>query len=232
MRNNDASTHVGMTRRAVCLAGATALMSALSAKGFAEPGPEPAEARRARVYIIHGYMATPTAHWFPWLRQRLSTDGVEAAVLSMPAPDLPDPAAWAEHIDTHVVRPDENTFFVAHSLGCLALLNYLAHVPTGRIGGVVLVSGFREPLPGLPQLDGFVAHAERLDPIRDLAPRRSVIAARDDTIVPYVLSQHLAANIDAEFVTVEKGGHFLASDGFVEFPLVYEKLAAHMRNRA
>ncbi|SDC71070.1 hypothetical protein SAMN05428966_102166 [Massilia sp. PDC64] len=236
MHSSDILTHAGLARRAICVAGATAFLSAMSSDGFAAPShetassPSAASVRGKRVYIIHGYMAAPSDHWFPWLQRRLSAEGVEADVLSMPEPGRPDPVAWGDYLDAHVVRPDEDTFFVAHSLGCIALLHHLARVQASRIGGIVLVSGFDAPLPGLPQLDGFVASPARLDRIKDLAPCRSVIAARDDTIVPYVLTRHLAEHIGAEFITVEKGGHFLASDGFVEFPLVYQTLMSHMRS--
>ncbi|MBD5025023.1 hydrolase, partial [Xanthomonas citri pv. citri] len=31
-----------------------------------------------QVYIIHGYRASSTNHWFPWLKKRLLADGVQA----------------------------------------------------------------------------------------------------------------------------------------------------------
>lgn len=30
---------------------------------------------KKQVYIIHGYRASSTNHWFPWLKKRLLADG-------------------------------------------------------------------------------------------------------------------------------------------------------------
>jgi len=48
--------------------------------------------------------------------------------------------------------PDEGTVVVAHSLGCLSVLRRLRSL-TGpwRLGTLVLVAGFLEPLPALPR---------------------------------------------------------------------------------
>jgi predicted alpha/beta hydrolase family esterase len=53
---------------------------------------------------------------------------------------------------------------------------------------------------------------------------RIVIAAADDAIVPFPLTRALAASVASSFLPVERGGHFLASDGYRQFPLVFEEL--------
>lgn len=103
--------------------------------------------------------------------------------------------------------------------------------PNLNVGGIVLVSGFSEPLPGLPQLDEFLATAGNLARIRKTVLHRIVIAARDDSIVPYALTSRLAQRLRAHLVTVDRGGHFLGSDGFTEFALAYEHLKTMTLNR-
>jgi hypothetical protein len=215
------------------LAGAGTLLALLSpavlasqarqqAEGKARPG---APGRRKHVYIIHGYKASPTDHWFPWLKRRLLEDGVGVDVLRMPDPEHPRAASWDAFLDKHITRHDEDTFFVAHSLGSISLLRHLAGKQGTRIGGIVLVSGFSEPLPALPQLDEFTAGTS-LATIARMAPQRHVIAARDDAIVPYAFAARLAERLQARLHKVDRGGHFLGSDGFTEFPLVYRQLRA------
>lgn len=53
---------------------------------------------------------------------------------------------------------------------------------------------------------------------------RAIIAAIDDSIVPLAFSKELAESLDATFIPVERGHHFLGDDGFTEFPLVLEEL--------
>lgn len=188
--------------------------------------------RRKKVYVVHGYMASPQDHWFPWLKRRLAADGFDVEVLQMPTPDRPSATAWDKFLKARIVRHDLDTFFVAHSLGCISLLRHLLQEGKNNVGGMVLVSGFAEPLPGLPQLTEFVTGVGNLTVLSGRVTHRTVIAARDDSIVPYASSARLAQQLRADFVPVERGGHFLGSDGFTEFGLVYEHLVSMARSES
>jgi uncharacterized protein len=179
------------------------------------------------VYIVHGYCASKSDHWFAWLENELQKRGARVTVVDLPSPDDPKPQAWRRAIERQVLALDRNTYFVAHSLGGIALLNYLAGASTRQeIGGYILVAGFNSRLPTLPQLDGFITSELDYDRLIQITANRTVIAASDDATVPHALSRQLAACLDAKLIVVERGGHFLASDGFVEFPLLLEALAA------
>ncbi|KRD81494.1 hypothetical protein ASE51_25155 [Bacillus sp. Root147] len=88
-------------------------------------------------------------------------------------------------------------------------------------GGFILVSGFSEQLSSLPSLDPFTVKKVDNQKIISATNSRAVIAAKDDYIVPFQLSQNLSKQLDASFYPVEKGGHFLEDDGFITFQLVY-----------
>jgi len=181
-----------------------------------------------QVVIVHGYTARPADHWFPWLQERLAADGIDVAVLSLPDPDQPIAQAWDAFLGTHASRPESDTFFVAHSLGCIAVVRHL--LKTGAAcGGMVLVAGFAEPVPGLEELDGFVAGVDGIEGLRETVGERVVIAARDDEAVPFDATRRLAEKLDARFIALERGGHFLGREGFTEFPLVYDQLAAMLK---
>ena len=181
----------------------------------------PHRPRSPHVYIVHGYDASPEAHWFPWLKQQLDAEGYAATVLAMPASGAPDVDRWRRTLERDAAHVDRQTFFVAHSLGCLSVLHYLDGLPDGaRVGGLVLVSGFVDPLPDLPDLDPFTAPAIAFERIIRRTEHRTVIASRNDPIVPYAHTVRLQQALDATLLTVEQGGHFLASDGFRRHPLV------------
>ncbi|PPU08520.1 hydrolase [Xanthomonas arboricola] len=178
-----------------------------------------------RVYIVHGYSASPYRHWFPWLKQELEKQGVVVSIVTLPSPDSPRPDDWQRALEVQIESMDENTYFVAHSLGGIALLKYLETAGGASvIGGYVLVSGFNDGLPILPQLDDFAKPDIDYEKISRISGHRLVIAAADDTIVPHALSERMARSLDAKFISVQHGGHFLDSDGFTEFPLVLDEL--------
>lgn len=177
------------------------------------------------LYIVHGYGASPSEHWFAWLKSEMEKTGATVSIINLPTPDDPQPQAWQRALETQVTSLDNSTYFVAHSLGSITLLRFLEkHLTNAPIGGYILVSGFNERLPTLPQLDRFIKPDIDYGKLAQRASSRVVIAAPDDAVVPYRFSQALAKSLDARFITVEQGNHFLASDGFTEFPLVLAEL--------
>jgi len=181
-----------------------------------------------KLYIIPGYRASPTDHWFPWLKQRAEARGSAATVLKMPTPSNPELGEWLKTLQESISAPDKNTFFVAHSLGCITLLRYLDSLPAERqIGGFILVSGFSSLPAGTlsKQLGPFIKDPVDYQHLRKMALQRVVIGALDDPIVPHTYTESLAKSLDAKMVTVAKGGHFMGSDGFTEFPLLLGELS-------
>ncbi|WP_026679411.1 RBBP9/YdeN family alpha/beta hydrolase [Fictibacillus gelatini] len=183
-----------------------------------------------QVYIIHGYGASPANHWFPWLKDKLIADGNQVSVLHMPNSSDPKKEEWLKTLANSIKNLDNNTYFVTHSLGSITLLNYLEQLEQlPPFGGFILVSGFSEPLSSLPSLDPFTENKVDYKKIISATHSRAVIAAKDDDIVPFQLSQNLSNQLDASFYPVEKGGHFLEDDGFTAFPLVYDLLNQMMK---
>lgn len=82
-----------------------------------------------RVFIVHGYTASPHSHWFPWLKARLEARDIRVEVLAMPDPHHPQPAAWDAAMDSLVRDHDERTFLLGHSLGCITILRQLSRLP-------------------------------------------------------------------------------------------------------
>tara|TARA_B100000678_G_scaffold274816_1_gene266212 strand:- start:74 stop:724 length:651 start_codon:yes stop_codon:yes gene_type:complete len=197
----------------------------LAACTFGTAGSEKRSMDGKTVYIVHGYMAGPTDHWFAWLKDEIEREGGSAKILAMPDSQDPDPAAWDRTLGSEIDTLDKNTFIVAHSLGTVASMRYLQAHPDDRIGGLILVSGFDRRLPNIPELDGFmdwqpIAH----DTLRRMTDNRAVITAKDDEIVAPELSVALARSLDAELIELDRGGHFLGSGGFHTFPQVWQKL--------
>lgn len=178
-----------------------------------------------KAFIIHGYTASPQANWFPWLAARLEEQGIQTRVLAMPDPHTPDPATWDAHLAASIGEADGHTLLVGHSLGCISALRYLhQHPPLNDLGGLLLVSGFDEPLDTLPELTPFVAQPLPLAHIRARLPRCALIASTDDTIVPPPSSHALAQRLQAPLHQIAQGGHFLDREGFTELPLAYALL--------
>lgn len=103
-----------------------------------------------RLCIVPRWSGGPEKDYYPWLRNRLAKEHphVFDEVLS---PDMPDPgtptiAAWTGRI-RDVVGTDpqslRDTVLLGHSVGCQAVLRFLASLPEEtQVRGVVCVAGW------------------------------------------------------------------------------------------
>ncbi len=181
--------------------------------------------KNTHVYIIHGYMASSSAHWFPWLKDKLLDQDIAVTVFDMPHSNQPSVEEWDSFLDENILQCDEHTYFICHSLGCIALLRYLCRNHSGqKVGGIILVSGFTENLENLPQLNSFTNEKLHLQPLIESVEHRSVIASQDDSIVDYRYTADVSQILNGNLHTVNNGNHFLGVDGYTEFPLVFDEI--------
>jgi len=208
------------------IAGAIFCMS-LTGHGSASYGAERADMslEGKSVYIVHGYSAGPSDHWFEWLRRKVESRGGTARVVELPNSSNPEAEAWRQALTEQIEPLGRDAFIVAHSLGSIATLRFLDLREGAELGGLILVSGFEDELPSLPELDAFMT-SRNFNPenVRSMVEKIIVFSSTDDVIVDPELSRKLARSLKAEFQVVEGGGHFLASDGYTSFPELWDTL--------
>ncbi|PHM61136.1 RBBP9/YdeN family alpha/beta hydrolase [Xenorhabdus ishibashii] len=179
-----------------------------------------------KIIIVHGYTASPSSHWFPWLKDKLTEQGAEVIIPTMPDTSSPKPESWANMLIDIVPEIDKNSIFIGHSLGCITLLRHLESMRFQHlhIGGYILVSGFDSPQITLPELDPFTAEPLDYAFLREITGHRfSLISSNDDIVSPQS-SQALANSLQTEVINISNGGHFLDRDGFTRLLPVYDIL--------
>ncbi|MDG2948367.1 alpha/beta hydrolase [Bisgaard Taxon 10/6] len=181
-----------------------------------------------RVFITHGYTANSQKHWFPWLKVRLENEGFSVKVFDMPEADKPNPAIWLAHHRANIPNVSPQDIFIGHSLGCIATLRFLAQ-QNRPVGGLILVAGFDQTLPNLPELNDFTAQQPDYAALIRRIPQRTVIASLDDNVVNPAFSEQLAANLQAKYITTQGYKHFTEHHGVTQLPLVYDEIMAFAR---
>lgn len=96
-----------------------------------------------RAILIHGWGGTPDVDCFPWLKKELENKGFEVKVPLMPDTFNPKINAWVTKLSKVVGKPDKDTYFIGHSIGCQAIMRYLESLPKNtKVGGVVFLAGW------------------------------------------------------------------------------------------
>lgn len=182
-----------------------------------------------RAAIIHGYDASPDKHWFSWLAAQLEVAGYQTKIPAMPDLKPPQATAWQEEAGAAIGIPDQHTIVVAHSLGCLTTLRYLSNLPgQWQLGALVLVAGFVEEFPKLPELAEFIGQQPQagcgLATIKKRVGKILVLRSDFDPIVPVHLTSNLAELLEANEVVVPSAGHFLDREGVTTLPQALQVL--------
>ncbi|WP_419836571.1 RBBP9/YdeN family alpha/beta hydrolase [Xenorhabdus bovienii] len=179
-----------------------------------------------KIIIVHGYSASPSSHWFPWLKEVLTEQGAEVMVPAMPESLAPIPEMWAKMLIDVIPKADDDTIFIGHSLGCVTLLRHLEAISStaDRIGGYILVSGFDSPLENLPKLNIFTAEPLSYAFLREVTEHRISIISSNDYIVSPQFSHALANSLQTKIINVDNAGHFLDREGFTHLLPVYDAL--------
>jgi predicted alpha/beta hydrolase family esterase len=177
-----------------------------------------------RVFIIHGWEGTPDSNWFPWLKRELGEYGFEVAVPQMPNANFPKMEEWMAYLRKIVGKPDENTFFVGHSLGTIAILRYFESLSEReKVGGAILVAAFSESI-GIEVLENFFATPLDYEKIKKVTGKIVVINSDNDPYVPLAQGEALRDELGAKLIIVPNGQHLNAGNGYFEFPLVLEEI--------
>ncbi|MBI4133020.1 alpha/beta hydrolase [Candidatus Uhrbacteria bacterium] len=96
-----------------------------------------------KVYIVHGWGGASIGPQISWIKERAEKKGFAAYALAMPDTENPVIERWVNKLREVVEGPDQNTYFIGHSIGGQAIMRYLVTLPEHtRIGGVIFLAGW------------------------------------------------------------------------------------------
>lgn len=141
-----------------------------------------------RLLVIPRWAGRPESDFYPWLLTTLRTERPtlfgEARALALPRPEEPDVAAWPQAISEALGSdPDvlANTYVLAHSVGCQALLRSLGQLPAGlSIAGFLAVAGWFTIDQPWDSIRPWLAPVPALERVRTAAPKRLVLLSDND----------------------------------------------------
>ncbi|MBS3152910.1 DUF1749 domain-containing protein [Candidatus Woesearchaeota archaeon] len=181
-----------------------------------------------RVFIIHGWGGHPEEKWLSWLKNELIENRFEISVPAMPDTDEPKINSWVGYLSKIVVKPDENTYFVGHSIGCQTIMRYLQNINT-KIGGAIFVAGWFN-LVNIEDKESERIAVPWLKTKINLAKTKShckkfiSIFSENDPFVPLTDSKIFKEKLNAKVIFEKNKGHYTENDGVEKVPIVLEEL--------
>jgi hypothetical protein len=177
----------------------------------------------AKVFIIHGWNGYPEEAWFPWLKKELTKKGFKVFVPQMPKASEPQINKWVPFLKKLVKNPDEETYFVGHSIGCQAILRYLEKLPKNKkIAKAIFVSGFVN-LNIKSEKDKKIAKPWLKTKIKwnKINKHKSIaIFSDNDPYVPLSDSKIFKNKMKSKIVILHKKGHIGGDDNIKKLPII------------
>lgn len=185
-----------------------------------------------RVFIVHGWYGSPNEDWFVWLKRQVG-GSARVHILPMPDPASPKITPWVATLARAVGKPDKDTFFVGHSIGCQTILRYLTKHPS-EIGGAVLVAPwFTLKAKAMPKREEKAVASPWLTKEIDIHPLHArkffALFSADDPYVP-LSNMRTFRRLGATVAMQKRKGHFWSpEDGMKTIPVVRKELMRMMR---
>jgi len=176
-------------------------------------------------FIIHGSFANPNMDWYPWLKDELIKLNKEVFVPTFPiGVDIQNYDVWKEELDKYREYINENTIFVAHSIGPIFIVKYLIENNI-KIDSLYSISGFN----GFINIKDFdkVNSTFFMDDYSNFdkyCKNRVAFYSNNDPFVPSNLLEDFSKKIKADIHIIENGGHFIVDDGYNEFSVLLEEI--------
>jgi len=169
--------------------------------------------------ILPGWFGSGPDHW-----QRIwAAEDPQALVVEQKNWDEPDLESWLANLHAAVLAAP-GSLLVAHSLGVILVLHYVARHPDAPVAGALLVAPGDADLHAVfkPEIAGFAPVPRTKLPFPSI-----IVASHDDPHMELARTLELARDIGAEVVDVGNAGHVNVESGFGRWPLGRE-LAARL----
>lgn len=189
-----------------------------------------------RVFIVHGWGGRPSEGWLKWLAVELEKQGFAVYAPVMPNPDRPMIAPWVDYLKELVGAPDDQTYFVGHSIGCQTILRYLEALPNdAKIRGATLVAGWIKlniasyEEPGDEEIaKPWLEQPLDWEKIKDHTNNFTAILSDDDPYVPLSTQKVFKESLNATIIIKEGLGHFVETKT-KELPEALESVISSFR---
>ena len=175
--------------------------------------------------IIHGSNGTPDSNWFQYLKKEIEKKGHEVILPAFPNSPEQSLTNWMKVFTPYLSKIDSNTVFIGHSLGPSFILSVLEKVNV-KVKACFFVAGFTGPL-GI-DLDAinytFTEKEFNWNKIKQNCSKFICYASTNDQYVPLTKVEELCKQVSGELIIINNAGHFRASDGYIEFKQLLDKI--------
>ncbi|MEK6792630.1 MAG: alpha/beta hydrolase [Nanoarchaeota archaeon] len=185
-----------------------------------------------KAIIIHRWDGKPDSDWYQSVSESLKEKEFQVEVPEMPNTAEPEIIAWINKLKEIVPKPNIETYFIGHSIGCQTILRYLESLKGAvQVGKIVLVA----PFFTLQNIED--RESERIvkpwletridfEKVKIHLSTLTTIFSDNDPFVSLSDKEIFKSLLGAKVIVEHDKGHFTKDDGFTDFPLVVKEITS------
>lgn len=166
------------------------------------------------------------------MKKELELKGFQVFVPQLPKSEEPRINNWVLALTEYVKNPDQNTYFIGHSMGCQAIVRYLERLADDlKIGGVIFVAGFFKRLTSLEDEDlvkdvaaEWLGTPLDFEKVKKHCSRSTAIFSDDDPYVPLDNQDDFKNKLGSKIIIESGMGHFSGERGMLELLVARDEL--------
>lgn len=185
-----------------------------------------------KLFIIHGWDGSPEEILHQLLKEKFSKQGFEVHIPEMPNPAEPEINAWINKIKKVVQKPDENIYFIGHSIGCQSILRYLETL-NKKVGKIILIAPWMHLDENTIKEEGeevieiakpWMKTLIDWERVKNNAEEFTCIFSDNDPYVPLSEKNLFKKNLNAKIMIEHNVEHFTDDQGKEKLSTVVNKL--------
>jgi len=183
-----------------------------------------------KAIIIHSWGTNPESNWYQSVSESLKNEGFQVEIPEMPNTDEPEINAWVNKLTEIAPKPNIETYFIGHSIGCQTILRYLESLKGAvQVGKIVLVAPFFT-LQGMEDFESkriskpWLETPMNFEKINLHLSDLTCIFSDNDPFVSLSDKEIFKSLLGAKVIVEHNKDHFNSEDGFTDFPLVVKEM--------
>lgn len=180
-----------------------------------------------KVLILHGIHGHAGKHWMQWLHDRLSENGFEVIMPTLPNSTDPSYSDWIPFLQKIFESFSDNDLkdliIVGHSMGVPAVLEVIQNL-NSPIKALYSVAGFYRDYGSELNTKFMSSLNINISKARSNIRNSFVVFGGDDPYVPRDILKELATGLDVEPIILEKAGHVNSDAGYMKFELLLREI--------
>lgn len=169
-----------------------------------------------QIYLIHGWGGSPKSEaWFKWLSEESKERNYKLIIPEMPNTNNPKINEWINKLKD-IIKPDENTYLIGHSIGCQAIMRYIEKLPKEiKFNGIIFIAGWFNLLESAYESNEEKNIAKpwleipiNVEKVKQHSEKILAIFSDDDPCVPLSDSEIFKEKLGAKIIIKKNEEHF------------------------